>query len=171
MEEMITSFGIQGQRRVRLVILVFGDYALIWWTSMSDDTRRGIIEPYENWYDLKCDGEKVSSLGGSCVKVASERLVNKLALPTIVHPRPYKLQWLSEYGELIVDRQVKIAFTLGKYKDKVLCDMVSMEATHLLLGRPWQYDRKVIHDGATNRFAFVHMRQKVVLKPLSLRAI
>ncbi|RDX89946.1 hypothetical protein CR513_28244, partial [Mucuna pruriens] len=41
---------------------------------------------------------------GSCVNVASERLVKKLALPTFVHPRPYKLQWLSERGELLVDR-------------------------------------------------------------------
>ncbi|RDY09302.1 hypothetical protein CR513_06328, partial [Mucuna pruriens] len=46
-EHMITNFGIQGQRGVRLVTIVFGDYALIWWTSMSDDIRRGIIEPCE----------------------------------------------------------------------------------------------------------------------------
>ncbi|RDX94944.1 hypothetical protein CR513_22604, partial [Mucuna pruriens] len=53
-EQMITSFGIQGQIGVRLVTLVFGDYSLIWWTSMLDDIRRGIIKPYENCYDLKC---------------------------------------------------------------------------------------------------------------------
>ncbi|RDY10288.1 hypothetical protein CR513_05229, partial [Mucuna pruriens] len=51
---MITNFGIQGQRWVRLVTLAFGGYALIWWTSMSDNIRRGIIEPRENWYNLKC---------------------------------------------------------------------------------------------------------------------
>jgi hypothetical protein len=28
----------------------------------------------------------------------------------------------------------------------VLCDVVSMHATHLLLGRPWQFDRKAKHD-------------------------
>ncbi|RDX68985.1 hypothetical protein CR513_51961, partial [Mucuna pruriens] len=82
--------------------------------------------------------------GSSCVNVASERLVSKLALPTIVHPRLYKLQLMSEHGELIVNYQVEISFTLGKYKDKVLCDVVPMEATHLLLGRPWQYERKVV---------------------------
>ncbi|RDX85351.1 hypothetical protein CR513_33497, partial [Mucuna pruriens] len=41
-----------------------------------------------------------------------------------------------------------------------------MEATHILLGRPWQYDHKGIHDGVTNKFMFVHRGQKVVLKPL-----
>ncbi|RDX84734.1 hypothetical protein CR513_34170, partial [Mucuna pruriens] len=31
------------------------------------------------------------------------------------------------------------------------------------------YDKKVIHDGVTNRFTFVHLGQRVVLKPLSPR--
>ncbi|RDY10278.1 hypothetical protein CR513_05214, partial [Mucuna pruriens] len=69
--------------------------------------------------------------------MASERLVSKLALPTTVHPRSYKLQWLSERGEVIVNRQVGVAFTICKYEDKVLCDVVPIEAIHLLLGRPW----------------------------------
>ncbi|RDY09720.1 hypothetical protein CR513_05870, partial [Mucuna pruriens] len=105
--------------------------------------------------------------GGICVNVASLRLVKKLALPTFSHPKTYKLQWLSEKGELIVDRQVEMAFNLGSYKDKVVCDVVHMEATHLLLGRPLQYDKRVIHDGVTNRFTFKHLGQKVVLTPLS----
>ncbi|RDX94053.1 hypothetical protein CR513_23607, partial [Mucuna pruriens] len=73
---------------------------------------------------------------GSCVNVASERLVKKLALLTIVHPKPYKLQWLSDKEELLVDRQVKVMFTLGRYEDTMVCNVVPMEASHLLLGRP-----------------------------------
>ncbi|RDY04687.1 hypothetical protein CR513_11573, partial [Mucuna pruriens] len=42
------------------------------------------------------------------VNVASERLVKRLALPTIVHPRPYRLQWLSEKEELLVDKKAKV---------------------------------------------------------------
>ena len=42
-----------------------------------------------------------------------------------------------------------------------------MEASQLLLGRPWQYDRDVAHNGVTNKFSFVHKGQKVTLKPLS----
>jgi hypothetical protein len=30
-----------------------------------------------------------------------------------------------------------------------------MHAGHILLGRPWQYDRRVIHDGFRNRYSFV----------------
>ncbi|RDX94984.1 hypothetical protein CR513_22558, partial [Mucuna pruriens] len=71
----------------------------------------------------------------------------------------------------IIIYEVEVAFTLGTYKDKVLYDVVPMEATHLFLGRPCQFDRKVIRDGVTKRFTFVHMGQKVVLKPLSPRVI
>ncbi|RDX82413.1 hypothetical protein CR513_36786, partial [Mucuna pruriens] len=100
-----------------------------------------------------------------------ELLVKKLALPIFVQLRPHKLQRLSERRELLVDKQVKVIFTLRGYEDKVVCDVVPMEATHLLLGRPWQYNKKVIHDGVTNRFTFVHLGQRFMLKPLSPRVV
>jgi len=55
---------------------------------------------------------------------------------TISHTKPYKLQWLSTEGEIMVNKQVLINFSIGKYKDEVLCDVVPMEATHVLLGNP-----------------------------------
>ena len=42
-----------------------------------------------------------------------------------------------------------------------------MEATRVLLGRPWQYDRHVLHDGLTNTMSFSSQGRKVTLKPLS----
>ncbi|RDX87191.1 hypothetical protein CR513_31372, partial [Mucuna pruriens] len=108
--------------------------------------------------------------GWSCVNVASQRLVKKLVLSTFAHPRPYKLQWLSEKGVLLVDKQIEVVFTLGSYEDEVVYNVVLMEATHLLLGRLWQFD-KVIHNRVTNRFTFIHMGQKIVLKLLSPREV
>ena len=61
---------------------------------------------------------KICSLiidGGSCTNVASQRLIEKLALKTLLHPRPYKLQWLSKNGELVIDKHVLICFSIGKY--------------------------------------------------------
>ena len=80
---------------------------------------------------------------------------------------PFKLQWLSDNGELVVDKQVLLTFSIGKYVDDVLCDMVPMEDKHVLLGRPWQYDRDVVHNGVTNQYSFFHKGKKVVLSPLS----
>jgi len=73
---------------------------------------------------------------GSCANVVNTRVVEKLGLPTISHTKPYKLQWLNAEGEIMVNKQVLITFAIGKYKDEVLCDVVPMEATHILLGRP-----------------------------------
>jgi len=73
---------------------------------------------------------------GELCKSAKHKVVDKLGLPTISHEKPYKLQWLSEEGEIIVNKKVLIAFSIDKYKDEVLCDVIPMEATHILLGRP-----------------------------------
>jgi len=59
-------------------------------------------------------------------------------------------------GEVKVTKQVVVSFSIGKYVDEVLCDVVPMQASHLLLGRPWQYDRKAIHDGVKNRCIVKH---------------
>ena len=134
-----------------------------------DDTQR------ENIFHTRClINNKLCSLiidGGICTNVASTRVVEKLNLPTISHTQPYKLQWLSVEGEIMVNKQVLINFAIGKYKDEVLCDVVPMEATHLLLGRPWQSDRHVLHDGLSNTMSFSFQGRKVTLKPLSPQEI
>ncbi|RDX79859.1 hypothetical protein CR513_39667, partial [Mucuna pruriens] len=69
-------------------------------------------------------------------KVLKKRLVEKLKLPTLAHPKLYRLQWLNSDGELAVIKQESLAFMLGKYEDEVLCDVVPIQATHILFGRP-----------------------------------
>ena len=94
-------------------------------------------------------------------------MVEKLNLQVVPHPKPYKLQWINEDGELVVDKQVKVKFFIGNYKDNVLCDVVPMEACHMLLGKPWQFDKKTLHNGLTNEISFTHKKKKFVLNPLS----
>ena len=109
--------------------------------------------------------------GGSCTNVASIMLVEKLGLATTKHPTPYKLQWLNDGGELKVTKQAVVAFSIGKYQDEVVCDVVPMHAGHLLLGRPWQFDRRVIYDGYTNRYTFKHRGKNVTLAPLTPKQV
>src|SRR2546426_7996812 len=105
--------------------------------------------------------------GGSCTNTASHMMVMKLGLPMIPHPRPYKLQWFNDGGEVMVFKQVKVPFSIGWYQDEVLYNVVPMQAGHLLLGRPWQYDRRVMHNGYSNRYSFTYKGRNVVLAPLS----
>ncbi|KAL4311848.1 hypothetical protein GQ457_01G020640 [Hibiscus cannabinus] len=106
-----------------------------------------------------------------CTNVASTLMVQKLGLETTKHPHPYKLQWLNDGGELKVTKQVLISFSIGSYKNEVLCDVVPMHATHMLLGRPWQFDRKVMHDGYSSRYSFTYDGKKHTLALLSPQKI
>ena len=40
------------------------------------------------------------------------------------------------------------------YKDIIMCDVMPMDVYHIFLGRPWQYDRGVMHDGKNNTYKF-----------------
>jgi len=52
-----------------------------------------------------------------------------------------------------------------------MCDVVPMHASHLLLGRPWQFDRKAIHDGFRNRFTIIKDGKTITLVPLSPKQV
>eukprot|EP00257_Ricinus_communis_P021198 XP_015580626.1 uncharacterized protein LOC107262021 [Ricinus communis] len=53
----------------------------------------------------------------------------------------------------------------------VTCDVVIMDVTHLLLGCPWQYDKKIAHDGFFNAYTFQHKRRRVTLLPMTPQEI
>ena len=42
-----------------------------------------------------------------------------------------------------------------------------MTVMHILLGRPWLYDRDVYHSGKKNTYQFMFNNEKIVLKPMS----
>ena len=129
----------------------------------------------DNIFHTRCHVQGKTCLviidGGSCTNVASTLMVEKLGLKLLPHPRPYRLLWLNNCGDIKVNRQVIIPFTIGRYSDEALCDVVPMHAGHILLGRPWQFDTKAIHDGFLNRYSFVKDGRKVTLTPLSPKEV
>ena len=68
-------------------------------------------------------------------------------------------------------KEVKIAFLISKYEDKVLCDVVPMQACHILLGRPWQYNRRANYNGFSNIYSFVMNDVPITLKPLTPKKV
>jgi len=69
-------------------------------TSVNLETQR------ENIFHIRCKVfENICSLivdSGSCCNCCSARMVEKLNLQVVPHPKPYKLQWINEDGELTV---------------------------------------------------------------------
>ena len=76
------------------------------------------------------------------------------------------MAWLKKGGAVTVSKRALVSFSIGsRYKDAVWCDVVIMDACHLLLGRPWQFDRGVMHDGRADTYSFVYKGVKIVLVP------
>ena len=130
---------------------------------------------WDNNFHTRCYVQnKVCSViidGESCTNVASTTMVKKLGMPTSKHPRAYKLQWLNDSRELWVQKQVLLSFSIGKYHYEVLCDVVPMYASHILLGEPWQFDRRGNHDSFKNRFSFMKDKKLITLVPLTPKQV
>ncbi|XP_074288791.1 uncharacterized protein LOC141613947 [Silene latifolia] len=134
-----------------------------------------VVEQRDQIFHTKCQvGDKWCSVivdGGSFTNVAATELVEKLALVTIPHPKPYTLHWLDDGSKVKVSKQARVNFAMGPYKDEVLCDVIPMDACHLLLGRPWQFDRDVTHHGRSNEYTLFSDGKKVTLNPMTPKAI
>ncbi|KAI0522935.1 hypothetical protein KFK09_005324 [Dendrobium nobile] len=102
---------------------------------------------------------------GSCENIASCALVEKLQLPTINHPQPYALSWIQKGNTIEVTKRCLVHFSIGKFKDQAWCDVQPMDACHLLLGRPWQFDRKTVHNGFANTYTLTQGPETIVLMP------
>jgi len=129
------------------------------------------MEQREAIFHTRCTvGGKVCSLiidGGSCANVASKTMVDKLKLMVTPYPKPYSIQWLNQGRGMQISSRCLISLSIGKNcKDEIWCDIMPMDACHILLGRPCLFDRRVIHDGRMNTYTFHKDHKKITLTPL-----
>ena len=103
---------------------------------------------------------------GSTRNLVSTEMVEKLNLNKIKHPIPYKVSWLHRGHQILASEQCEVDLQIGTYKDKIICDIMPMDVCHVILGRPWQYDRKVVHEGRRNSYSFEKDGMKHMLLPL-----
>jgi len=66
----------------------------------------------------------------------------------------------------ILTKQVLVAYSIRNLRDEVLCDVLPMDACHLLLGKHWQFDKNAIHNGKTNTYSFKLKGHSYTLVPL-----
>eukprot|EP00253_Pinus_taeda_P030181 PITA_30181 len=103
---------------------------------------------------------------GSTDNLVATKMVEKLGLKRLKHPNPYKVSWLQKGHQLLVGEQCEVEVHIGKYRGKVICDIMPMGVCQILLGRPWQHDQKVVHDEKTNCYKFVKDGIKHTLVPI-----
>jgi hypothetical protein len=53
----------------------------------------------------------------------------------------------------------------------MLCDVILMDVYHLLLGRPWKYDRNVIHDRIKNTYTLEKNVRTHMLLPVEEKKV
>ena len=69
--------------------------------------------------------------------IVLEEVVNNLKLTKIPFVNPYKMTWLNKGHSILVKEQTWVDFSIERYKDWLLCDILAMDACHLILSRPW----------------------------------
>ncbi|XP_076920042.1 uncharacterized protein LOC143581054 [Bidens hawaiensis] len=127
-----------------------------------------------NIFRTKCTSKrKVCTViidGGSCENIVSQLMFDKLNLPTQDHPEPYQLTWLKKGNLIKVTHRCLVQFSIGnKYSDEIWCEVLPMDACHILLGRQWQYDRRAKYDGFRNTYTFKKDGVSITLAPCDPR--
>ncbi|GKC54072.1 transposon ty3-I gag-pol polyprotein, partial [Tanacetum coccineum] len=135
--------------------------------KVSDSSQKNKI------FQTKClVKENICSIiidGGSCENLVSKALVKAFKLQTKPHPNPYQIGWIKKGPTLKVTEICKVPLAIGKhYNELVTCDVVDIEACHVLLGRPWQHDETGVSYGLVMKGVNDVMENAIptVIKPL-----
>ncbi|GAB2282773.1 hypothetical protein Dimus_039560 [Dionaea muscipula] len=143
--------------------------------ALSVQAREDDVEQRENIFYVRCYIQgRVCSLivdEGSCTNVASTTMVSRLGLATTAHPTPYRLQWLNNCGDVRVTRRWWFLLRLGGMRMRCHVMLCLCRLLICSLRRPWQFDKKVNHDGHSNRYSFLHKSLSINLIPLTPKQV
>ena len=71
-------------------------------------------------------------------------MIENFALNVVPHPHPNKVLWINSIA--LEEKQhylVRVDFNF--YKDKILCDVITVDVCQIIQDRPWLYDKKCYH--------------------------
>lgn len=53
-----------------------------------------------------------------------------------------------------------MTYTIGNFRDNLMCDIVGMDVCHILSGKSWQFDGRVHFDGYTYVYTLILHQKK-----------
>ena len=96
------------------------------------------IQRHQIFYSRCSVKNKVCNLiinNDNCENIISTALVDYLKLEMEPHPHPYTIEWIKKGPCIKVTNLYQVSISIGKfYQDSVTCDVVDMNACHILLG-------------------------------------
>ncbi|KAK8916151.1 hypothetical protein KSP39_PZI023352 [Platanthera zijinensis] len=84
------------------------------------------------------------------------------------HPHPYHVVWVDKTA-IQVTQCCLVPISIASFQDRVWCDVIPMDVAHVLLGRPWLFDRDVTCFGRSNTCVFYDKGRKITLTPTQPR--
>ena len=87
------------------------------------------------------------------MNVVSKDAIKLLNLKVEPHLNPFKVAWVNDHT-LSVAQRCLVSIQMGDYKHEIYCDVLPMDVSHVLLGRPWLYDLNVTNFGKDNSYSF-----------------
>ena len=112
-------------------------------------------------------GEKVCKItidNENCVNAISTSIVKNLGLNPVSHPSPYKVSWIDSTSMPIKSRCL-VPIQIQSYQEKVWCDVLLMEISSIILGRPWLYDHDATLYRKLNSCVFIYLGKKIIINP------
>jgi hypothetical protein len=82
----------------------------------------------------------------------SAEVIKRLALPRMPHPQPYTIGWIRQGSDLYFIQQCRISYDIKPFKDKVLCDVATLEVCDVILSQPYLWKRHVVYESRPRSF-------------------
>ena len=97
---------------------------LIRWPNQSEPKQRRAL--FRVRFKIQGKNFKVIVDLGSIDNIISEETTKNLKLTKVPHANPYKVTWLNQEKSVLVNEKTWVEFSIGAYKEKVLCDVLPM---------------------------------------------
>ena len=96
---------------------------------------------------------------GSQKNLISVEVVKRLNLPTLPHPQPYNIGWLTPGRDIRVSQQCRLPYGIKPFKDEVMCDVAPLEVSDVLLGQPYMWKGHAVYE-SRSRNVIVTLRKQ-----------